>query len=217
MTDFAGIFRTIDGIVTITDSKDDPNRSTGTIRINDNTLAIIFRGLKGATEFIEKYIKPSSNKNIEEILQNANNAFEQHHNDYKKDDFSFIIAGFVRYRQTILYGLWYTDGNPSPKVLTDIYIFPQSQQDLIQYLTSKVYSEHMLLEEILQIVGYVTLQCIKIFPEIGWEFELNTISEKKIKTLSEQETRDVFHKSEKIDHKLKKVFSDFFLIDELKK
>src|SRR3990172_5891329 len=153
MTGFAGIFRTIDGIVTITDSENDEN---------------------------------------------------------KEFDFSMVLISYVKPRHPVFYGLWYDPEGHHAGELPDFYLFTAAHQDLVSYLISKVYSEHMLLDEIMKLVSYVSLQCIKIFP-IGYDFEITTVSEKGIKKLSPGETKDIFHNSEKVDHKLKKTFSDFFI------
>lgn len=211
MVSFAGIFRTIDGIVTVTDHPDDVKRTTGLFKINDFTEAVIFRGIEGALEFCNKFLSNLQNEPIENIVKIATTSLAQNFKEYQKHDFSFIIISYRIPRQPIFYGLWYEGDSFKAEALHDLHIFTSEQDDLIKYLISKIYSEHMLIDEIVKLVSFITLQCIKVFPNIGYQFEMTTLSDKGLRKLSDGETKDNLHLAEKVDHRLKKTFSDFFL------
>ena len=217
MADFAGILRSIDAIVTITDTNDDPLRSTCTYKINDKVTAIIFRGIEGAIQFCETYVKPHHTLDTEQLIARASKEFNSHHNEFQNSDFSLILVGFVGIRNPVIFGLWYEQNKHHAQLMLDYVIVSTVQDDLVKYIISKVYSGHMLLEELQRLMGYVILQCIKIFPNIGYNFEITTITHEHVKTLTPGETIDLFHQAEKIDHELKKIFGDFFLNDEVKK
>ena len=71
----------------------------------------------------------------------------------------------------------------------------------------------MLVNELAKLASFVTLQSIKIF-HIGTDFDFVILSEKETKWLTSDEIKDQLYTQEKVDHNLKKVFSDFFLNGE---
>lgn len=217
MTDFAGILRSIDSVVTITDTSDDPKRSTCTYKINDKVTAIIFRGIDGAIQFCDTYVKPHQTLDAEKLITRASGEFNSHHNEFQNSDFSLILVAFVGTRNPVIFGLWFDQNGHHAQLMLDYVIVSTVQDDLVKYIVSKVYSSHMLIGELQRLMGYVVLQCIKIFPNIGYNFEITTFTDEHVKTLTSGETKDLFHKAEKIDHKLKKIFGDFFINDEVKK
>ncbi len=217
MPGFAGLIRTFDAVVTITDSKDNPEKFTGAYKINDKVVAVIYKGIDGATEFCEQHLKQYKNLKSDEIIKKAIEEFNKHHEKFKKFDFSLILISFLGPRKPTLLGLWYDPKGHHAQLLQETVVITPMQDDLIKYLIAKVYSEHMLANELLRLLGFVSLQCIKIFPEIGYDFEIMTFTEDGIKTLSKGEMKELYHQSEKTDHKLKKIFGDFFLNGDVKR
>ena len=71
----------------------------------------------------------------------------------------------------------------------------------------------MWVDELARLASFVTLQSIKIF-RIGTDFDFVILSEKETKWLTSDEIKDQLHAQEKVDHNLKKVFSDLFLNGE---
>lgn len=210
MSGFAGIIRTVDGIVLVSDSEHDTNQITGTYQFNKDCAAIIFRGLSGAKEFIEKYLKSVEQNDYEMIIKTAINEFNKHHKEYEKTDFSFIIATYLKPRKPKYHAFWFDANGQHCDELSEIYFFTKEHEDLMTYLLSKVYSEHILLDELANLMTFLTLQCIKIF-SIGFNLTMTTISEIGVKTLTDEEMKKIFHKQEKIDWMLKKTLSDFFI------
>lgn len=209
MTGFAGLIATANGITIITDSSVDGNRTTGTYKINDNVIAIIFYGLNRGLEFCNKFLKDSKG-NVHDIFKKSTDSLNLHKKEYQDEPFSIILCSYFQGLPAYL-GVWLDDQkDPKGGPLPETTYFSQEHEDISKYLISKVYSQHMSLEESINLMSYVTLQCMRIFP-IGYKFEITTISNKGIKTFTDGEMNDAFQKMEKLDNKLKKIFSDFFI------
>lgn len=211
MPGFALLIRTYDGIVAIADKENSRDQVTGIIKINKNTIALVFGGLEHVKTFCSEHFKDiTDDHDVIKICEVAKDKFQQHGQKYKKTDFSFVIVSFAGLRSTLFYGLWFNAGTQVSEALSDAHIFTQKDEDLAQYLVNKVYSDHMFVGELVKLASFVTLQCIKIF-RIGTDFDFVTLSEKEVKWLTSGEIKDQLHAQEKIDYKLKKKFSDFFL------
>jgi len=208
---FASILRTYDSIVIIADKEKSYNQSTGIIKIKKNSVAVVFRNLDGTKKFCNDWVKDISDEDdIAKICKTAINAFEANKVEYQELDFSMVIASFVNPRRTVFYGFWFDEEGAHHEDLPDRHFFSKTHEDLAQYLVNKVYSEHMLVDELSKLSSFVTLQCIKIF-SIGVDFDFVTLSNKGIKWLTDGEVKDQLFAQEKIDHKLIKSFSGFFL------
>ncbi len=212
MAGFALLIRSIDGIVLISDAEGSIDQTTGVYQINDNAVALIFLGLENVKKFCEESFKDiAHDDDVSKIIDTAKTAFEKSYENYKGTDFSFVIVSCPKPRVSFFYGLWIdrNGGLQSTEVL-ESHFFSKNHEDLIQYLVSKSYTKEMSLEELLNLSGFVTLQCMKIF-SIGYDLDFFTVSPTKLKKLSDGEIKELIHKQEKLDNKLKKIFSDFFL------
>lgn len=206
------------GLVTITDSEKDPERSSGTIQIDEHCFVVAFFGIESAIDFVNKYMLPHKNSDFENLIEKTTSAFNQHYEDYLKQPFSVLVCTYVN-KKPIYHAYWIAGKNDhhSERQVRIAY-FVNKIEDLAEYLRNKVYSEHMSLEELKNLAAFITVQSIKVFAyvtDFGSNFDVTTLSEKGIKRLSEGEINELFSKQDQIDHKLKKIFSDFF-INEVK-
>ena len=215
MVEFALLIRTYDGIVAIADKEKSYNQSTGIIKINKNTVGIVFKGLDGAKKFCDEFTsKITDSDDLNKICKTAVEEFNLHQKEYQEADFSIVLISHMKPRSAIFYGFWFDDDGAHTEEIPNRHIFSKIHGDLIQYLINKVYSDHMLVDELSNLSSFATLQCVKMF-RIGLEFDYVTLSDKEVKWLTDGEIKDQFHKQEKVDHKLLKSFSDFFL-DEVR-
>ncbi len=214
MAGFALLIRTYDGVVVIADKENSYEQTTAIIKINKNTIALVFGGLDGAKKFCNEHLKDiTDDDDIAKIRRIANDKFQKYNQEYKNTNFSLVLVAFERSRRTIFHGIWFIDGVPTSQELPDNHIFIKTVEDLAQYLVNKVYSDHMWVDELAKLASFVTLQCIKIF-RVGIDFDFVTLSEKETKWFTPDEVKEQLHIQEKIDHKLKKDFSNFFLSGE---
>jgi len=209
MSDFLGLIRSRYGVVILSDSESDPNQNTSTYQINETCVASVFRGKDGVKNFLEKYVIPSDPKNLDEVIKITTSAFEQHYQDYVKENFSFFITGYENGQSTIR-SFWFHEGKHKTQDITNFIYFVGHVEDLAAYLVTKVYSDHMSAEELKNLIVFVGLQCVKVFnlPSI---FDLTIISKVGIKKLKSGEIEDIFDRQDHVDHKLKKILSDFFV------
>ena len=215
MAEFALLIRTYDGIVAIADKEKSHNQSTGIIKINKNTVGIVFKGLDGAKKFYNELTsKITDSDDFAKICTTAVDEFNLHQKEYREADLSIILISHMKPRRTIFYGFWFDDDGAHTGNISGAHAFSKIHENLLQYLINKVYSNHMLVDELSNLSSFATLQCVKIFP-IGLEFDYVTLSDKEVKWLTDGEIKDQFYKQEKVDHKLLKLFSDFFL-DEVR-
>ena len=209
------MIRTYDGIVAIADKEKSHNQSTGIIKINKNTVGIVFKGLDGAKNFCNEFTsKITDSDDITKICKTAIKEFNLHQKEYQEADFSITLMSYMKPRRTIFYGFWFDGNGAHTGNISGAHVFSKMHGNLIRYLINKVYSRHMLVDELSNLSSFVTLQCVKMF-SIGLEFDYVTLSDKEVKWLTDGEIKDQFYKQEKVDHKLLKSFSDFFL-DEVR-
>ncbi len=200
------------GIITITDTEHDPNQSTATYQINDNCIAVVFFGHKHVKNFIENYVEAIKSSDFEKLIKEVSKAFDLHYKDYEKSGgFSALFMTYAN-NSPIYHAFWFDqEGHHNmrlPKAKPSYFI--RDVEDLSNYLTSKVYSYHMSLEEITNLAVFIALQCMKIFG-YDFNFDVTSVSEDGIKKLTNQEIKSLFYNQEIIDHKLKMSFSDFFI------
>lgn len=199
-------------MVVVADSDTDPNRTTALIPINDECIAFVFRGINGSQKFIDKHVLPLKNSNFPTLLQKATEEFNQHHKDFENEDFSFVVVSFFDGKPHYC-GFWYDDKKnhyTNDEIRSSYFI--KNIDDLSIYLTNKAYSTHMSLDELKNFTVFIALQCMKIM-NFDFNVEVVTISDKGVKKLSKDEIKDIFHKQDQLDHKLKKIFSDLFVTE----
>ena len=210
MPEYVFLIRTSDGVVAIADKNDSRNQITGIIGINKNTIALVFSGLQSFKKFRDNYFKDiTDDDDIIKICNVANDAFKNQDDGFEQTDLSFTIISFIKDQGPLIYGFDYKNKLCNEEIYKK-YFSSDTHQDIVQYLVNKVYSEHMLIDELTKLSSFVILQCIKIF-QIGTDLDFVTLSKKETKWLSTEEIKEQLHIQEKVDHKLKKIFSDFFL------
>lgn len=211
MGGYFGSIKVEEGICTITDSSIEKNRNTGTFKINDDCLAIIVLGYPEAINFCDKYLKKhNTEKDVEKILRGATDDFLKDYSEYKGKPFSIAITSFIRPYVPFYYGIWINENGLRAEELTLACIFSLPHQDLGEYLTEKVFSKHMSLDEASELLTYVSQQCLDIIPT-STSLEMTLLTKKGIKKLNDEELHEKFQKAEKTDQKMKMIFSDFFI------
>lgn len=204
-----GLIRSRYGIVVLSDSALDPNQNTETVQINKKCIASVFRGKEGVKKFLEDHIIPKNIQDLDELIQVTLSEFTQHHQDYTEYNFSFFIAGYEN-GQSKIQTMWFQDGKPRTENITTFTYFIDGINDLALYLITKVYSEHMSIDELKDLIIFVALQCVKVFgiPSI---FDLTLISEEGVKKIKSTDFDSALYNQDKLDHELKKLLSDFFV------
>lgn len=215
MNELLGAIRSHSGIVIISDSNSDPTQKTAIFQINDTSVAAVFRGKDAVKDFLDKHILPKKPQTIQETLDVINTKLNEHVNEYASSDFSFFVASY-EHGEAIYFGFWFIDGKIKTSLVTTLSHFIATVEDLAVYITTKVYSEHMTLEELKNLMAFVTLQCIKVFG-MNSLIDVTTISKEGVKKLSEGEIQERLSSQDRVDHKLKKIFSDFFIKEGISK
>lgn len=214
MTNFLVTINSKYGLVTITDSEKDPTKSTCTILVNKECFIIVFYGIDGAKDFADKYIIPHKELQFNELIEKTTTAFNENYKNYSQKKFSLLICSYVN-RMPIYHAFWIqADGKPRFEIQQRIAHYVNKIEDIVEYFRNKIYSEHMSIEELKNLAAFITVQIIKVFAyvsDFGSYFDITLLSEKGVKQLTDGEAMELFSKQDQVDHKMKKIFSDFFV------
>lgn len=215
MNEILGAIRSHNGIVIISDSDSDPTQKTSVFQINDTSVAAVFRGKNTVKDFLDKHILPNKPKTIQKLLDMINTKLNEHIKEYAPSNFSFFVASY-EHGEAVYFGFWFDNGEIKTSLITTLAHFINTVEDLAVYITTKVYSEHMTLEELKNLIIFISLQCIKVF-SMNSLIDVTTISKDGVRKLSAGEIEDKLSLQDHIDHKLKKIFSDFFVKEGINK
>ena len=209
MTGILGAIRSHNGIVIISDTEEDKTDATACFKINDNSVAVVFRSKTAVKKFLDKYIIPKKPSTVIDVMTLIESELKLHNDEYKESNFSFFVAGYQDGRAGF-FAIWFEKGQLKFLEIDQISHFINTIEDLAVYIITKVFSEQMTVEELKNLMIFVSLQCIKVF---GYDsfFDVTIINEKGIKKMSKGEIKEALSMQDKKDHKLKKIFSDFFV------
>lgn len=211
MPNFYASVRVNDGIVIVTDSENEENRQTATIRINDNTIAIIVFNLQTSLDFCNRFLQSYiEERNSEKIIKETAENLAKYYAESNERRFSIVLASFSKSKLPFYFAFWIDNTGIHAEELLSVSIFSSAHQDLGQYLVMKVFSKHMTLEEATNLTSYVTQQCYDTTFSTGL-LEMTILSHNNTQKFTDDEFRKKFQLSEKIDQNLKKIFSDFFV------
>jgi|APSaa5957512535_1039671.scaffolds.fasta_scaffold29009_2 hypothetical protein len=212
MSGILGAIRSHNGIVIVSGVEED---GTACIEINNNSVAVVFRGKTAVKDFLEKYIIPKKPNAVLDAVTLIDSELKLHFDEYKEHDFSFFVAGIENGRSGY-FSFWSENGQLNTIEVKQTSHFINTIEDLAVYIITKVFSEQMTVEELKNLMIFVSLQCIKVF---GYDsfFNITIINNEGIKKMSEGEIKDSLSIQDKKDHKLKKIFSDFFIKEDMSK
>ena len=208
MSEILGAIASHDGVVIISNNEDDVVQGT-VFKINQNSVATVVRGKVEVKEFLDKYIIPKTPKTVLDVIDLIQKEIQIHSAEYAKSNISFIITGYENSKVTY-FTIWFENENLQLHKIGKVFYFITGIEDLATYIISKVFSEQMSIDELKNLMGFVTLQCIKVFDSSS-SVNITTISKDGVKEMSKGEVKDLLSTQDKIDHKLKKIFSDFFV------
>ncbi len=209
MYEILGAIASHNGVVIVSNDKDDDVQDTVVFKINQNSVAAVVRGKVKVKEFLDKYIIPKTPKTTQDTITLIQKEIQIHSAEYAKSNISFFIAGYENNKGGY-FAIWFENEKLYSRVIPKFSHFIYFMEDLTTYIISKVFSEQMSIDELKNLMGFVTLQCIKVFG-LNSSVNITTISKDGIKEMSKGEVKDLLSTQDKIDHKLKKIFSDFFV------
>lgn len=218
MTGFVASLQSRNCIIVIVDDETNANKISGVYKINERNIAIILFEYKTAIEFCNEHLKKfSANGNFTDIIKEANDALAKTYKKYVGKPFSIVFASLDSNDfDSSYYAIWIQDGKPKGIPIDLAGVYSTLCQDLCQYIISKTYSKYMPLNETIDLMGYVLLQCNKVL-KIENSVNMIILSQKGIEKVETEKLNDIISKAESIDNALKKDFSDFFITTKEKK
>lgn len=212
MIEILGAIRSYNGIVILSESHSNPSQRTAVLPINDLCVAAVFRGKDAVSDFLEKYVRPKNPVSLQSVIDTIQTELTSHKNEYLQSNFSFFIAGYEN-ETSFYHSVWFDNGKLNFLPIDRVSTFIDTIDELATYIVSKVYSEQMTVEELKKLTIFIALQCIKVFG-VSSLFDITVISRDGVKTLSRNEVVDKLSDQDHKDNTLKKIFSDFFIMED---
>lgn len=212
MPGFVITLQTMNGTVIAVDDETSSDRISGIYKINEYNVAIILFEYKQAVDFCNEHLKKfSSGGNFNDIVKTAINALQQTQQKYLDKAFSIVFASVdPRGFSSAWHAIWMQNNVPQSSPVTSAGVYGAAYQDLCEYIVSKTYSKYMSLNETIDLVGYILLQCNKAL-RMENNVDIVTLSPKGIEKLGSEKLISIISKAESVDNVLKKDFSDFFI------
>ena len=208
MSNILGAISSNDGIVIISDGQTN-NLQNIVVEINQRCVAVISNAEIKVKDFLYKYIIPKKPLTVLNVINLIKSEIEKHSAECAQFDSSFFLA----YYENDYFGYFmfrFKNENMTIVPINDFYYFAHLMDDLTTYIFTKIFSTQMNIDELKNLMGFVTLQCINVF-NLDSFVKITTISKDGVKTMSKDQVQDILSTQDKKDNELKKIFSDFFV------
>ena len=209
---FVGGLQVNDGIVLVSDVVTSEKNEPNIFKINAHNVALLAEDYKSGNDFCEKYLKKFENTDwkFTEIVKHINETLSAS-NDFNGIPIGLAILGYDEdFKSCPIVGFLYDGKTPNKLDLSKGPSVFSTENTLANYLTSKIYSEFMSMEDAMNLMAYISMQYNMIL-HTGKGISMATITKNGFKKIDESEIQKIIRICEKADLNLKKDFSDFFL------
>lgn len=217
---FFGILSFENGFVLISDIMPDRADASSVIKINERIVIALANDLEYGKKFCEEYIIDSVKETdgITEIIALANNAFQRLSKEYVGKILTLHFAGYNSgFQQKLFHSILFNGSeiiynSPAPSNQKTLFTF---EVNLGTFIVNRAYSNYMSVQDAINLMGYVSTQYRILYPDdIGRSFTMFVVSESGVRSLSDEEIQEVLDTCEKMDMKIRRDCSDFFLTNE---